>query len=75
LLAVVQGKVGSTTPIPFLCECADETCTGRVEITATEYERIHANPGRFAVAVGHPILDSERVVDETSGLIITEKAQ
>ena len=31
-------------PIPFICECADATCTNIVLLTLTQYERIRAHP-------------------------------
>ena len=27
-----------TEPVPFLCECADEDCLGRVEVTPSQRE-------------------------------------
>jgi hypothetical protein len=42
-----------TEAIPFLCECADPTCTAVIRLSADEYDRIRADPRRFFGAPGH----------------------
>ena len=34
----------------FVCECADPTCTHRVELTLAEYERVREEPTTFVLA-------------------------
>ena len=46
-------KYGVTGPLPFICECADPTCTEIVRLDPIEYERIRANPIRFLNAPDH----------------------
>jgi hypothetical protein len=38
--------------VPFLCECADIECLGRVEATLSEFEVIHEDSERFFVVLG-----------------------
>lgn len=40
-------------PLPFLCECADVTCTDIVRITSSEYEALRRDPVWFATVRGH----------------------
>jgi hypothetical protein len=46
----------------FVCECADQTCTDRVEATLDEYERVRADPTHFLVRPGHEDTRVERVL-------------
>jgi hypothetical protein len=34
----------------WICECADETCTERIELTPQQYERVREHPTQFIVA-------------------------
>jgi hypothetical protein len=47
----------------WICECANETCTERIEMTAEEYETIRSDGARFFVAPAdeHVWPDVERV--------------
>ena len=42
----------------FVCECADPTCTHRVQATLEEYERVRADGTTFLLVNGH---EDERV--------------
>lgn len=50
--------------IPFLCECADETCAARVELTGSAYRDLHGEEGRFVILRGHPVLAGQVVERE-----------
>jgi len=39
--------------VPFLCECATESCVTVVSLSLTEYEEVRSAPTRFLVAPGH----------------------
>jgi hypothetical protein len=41
--------------IPFLCECADPSCTAIVRLDGSEYERIRADSTWFFNAPGHSL--------------------
>src|SRR4051812_28071196 len=57
----------------WVCECADETCMARIQLTPREYEHIREYPTHFAVAPGHVVPDVETVVDRQAGFWIVEK--
>jgi hypothetical protein len=60
-------------PIPFLCECADGTCTEPVSLTEDEYVAVRAEDSRFAIVPGHAMLDDEDVVEEHELYDVVEK--
>lgn len=59
--------------IPFLCECIDDTCMARIELTSEEYEEVRSDDEHFVIAPGHPRLDEERIVEEADRFLIVTK--
>ncbi|HZS23384.1 MAG TPA: hypothetical protein VFA30_00225 [Gaiellaceae bacterium] len=59
----------------FVCECADPTCTHRLEATIDEYEDVRADGATFMLAPGHAQDDIERVVADRGRFQIVEKVQ
>jgi hypothetical protein len=57
----------------FLCECGDDRCTHRLEVTLEEYERVRAHPTRFLVRRGHVIPEVEEVVRRRRRYTVVEK--
>src|SRR3954452_24418811 len=41
--------------LPFICECAEETCSEVIQIPAAAYERIRSDPRLFLNAPGHDV--------------------
>ena len=39
--------------VPFICECATESCTVIVNLSLSEYEEVRSIPTRFFVSPGH----------------------
>ena len=39
--------------VPFICECADPSCTSILQITLVEYEDVRADSRQFLNALGH----------------------
>ena len=39
--------------IPFICECADSTCTSILQLNLVEYEQIRTDSRQFLNALGH----------------------
>ena len=39
--------------VPFICECATESCLTIVDLSLAEYEEVRSSPTRFFVARGH----------------------
>ena len=72
----LRGAVGARAggkPIPFLCECTDETCIGRVDLTLDEYRSIRRHENRFVILRDHPTLAGERIVQENGFHQVVEK--
>ena len=61
-------------PIPFLCECADDDCLGRVDMNLADYDDIHRDRSQYAVLHDHQIVDGEKVVEERALYDIVSKA-
>jgi hypothetical protein len=62
-------------PSPWICECAEETCTERIEMSALEYEQLRSDPRHFAVVPNeeHVSLDVERIVEKRDQYWVVEK--
>jgi len=61
-------------PLPFLCECADVTCTDIIRITSSEYEALRQQPAWFATVPGHEgDEDWARVVQANERYAVIEK--
>jgi len=48
----VEDMVEPNQSIPFLCECIDETCMARIELTPKEYEMARSDDEWFVIAPG-----------------------
>jgi hypothetical protein len=58
----------------FVCECADQDCTERVDATLEEYERARSDGTHFLMRPGHEDTRVERVVERRGmRLAIVEK--
>jgi hypothetical protein len=60
-------------PVPFLCECTDDTCMARVDLTLEEYAGIRRHENRFVILRDHPTLAGERIVQEDGFHQVVEK--
>jgi hypothetical protein len=54
LQACVGAIAGDDLPIPFLCECADDSCVEPVRATSIQYLAVRDEGERFLVLKGHP---------------------
>lgn len=59
--------------VPFLCECADGTCLGRVDMKVAEYDEIHSDRNRYAILHDHELAAGEAVVEERALFDIASK--
>jgi hypothetical protein len=57
----------------FVCECADPSCTERVEVTLDDYEEVRSEPTTFLLRPGHEHPDIERVVERRRRYNVVEK--
>lgn len=74
-IGAAAGLYDLHTPIPFICECADPTCTEIVTLKLEEYEEIRADSRRFLNIPGHEkaAQGAAVVVTERDGYVIVEK--
>jgi hypothetical protein len=70
----VRAMVEGERPIPFICECADDSCFETVRVTSREYVSVHGGDSRFLIVNGHPIVDGEEVVEERGEYAVVEKS-
>jgi hypothetical protein len=70
----IDGQVPHGTVIPFLCECADSECLGRINMDASDYEGIHIDRDLFIVLRDHATIYGENVVEQEDGYDIVRKA-
>ena len=61
--------------LPFLCECADESCTTVLQLSHDEYEAVRAHPTHFINARGHAVHGRGwvRILDEFDRYTVVEK--
>ena len=61
--------------LPFICECADESCTTIIKLTGSEYESVRRVATLFINAKGHHVSAQgwARVVDESDRYSVVEK--
>jgi hypothetical protein len=59
----------------WICECANDTCTERIQMSAAEYEAVRSTGNRFLVAPGdeHVWPDVERVTERNNRYWTVEK--
>ena len=69
----IADAVGVDRLVPFLCECADERCMERVEMTLDDFASIRADTDTFAVAPGHAVERVEKVVEDRGSFHVVRK--
>lgn len=57
----------------FICECADSSCTTRVEATMDEYEGVREDADKFLLAPGHEDARVEAVVEREGDHAVVQK--
>ena len=62
-------------PVPFICECADPTCSEVVRLQVAQYEEVRSESRHFLNAPGHHAASQGAavVVEERDGYSIVEK--
>jgi hypothetical protein len=73
LRAAVNEQLPDASRIPFLCECADEYCNGRVELSLQDWESIAGEPKHYVMVAGHPRSKGEKVVGMVDGFDVVRK--
>jgi hypothetical protein len=74
-ISAAAGSYGIETPIPFICECSDPSCSGIVRLRLEEYEEVRANSRHFVNIPGHEAasMGAAVVVEQRDGYSIVEK--
>ena len=62
-----------TSLVPFLCECADDVCYDRVELTPIQWEDVTAKPNHYVMIAGHLRSEGEEVVGSVREYEIARK--
>ena len=73
LLTAVQARMPDTDRVPFLCECADAFCDGRVELRIDDWEGVTRKPRHYIMLRGHPRSEDEQVVGGLQGYDVVLK--
>ena len=70
-----RAVIAGVEVVPFICECADPSCTTIIRVTTREYEAVRADPVLFLNALGHETRSAEysEVVSENDRFVVTMK--
>lgn len=63
----------ASTILPFYCECSNPECIERINLSTTEYERLHKGKRLYVTVVGHEFTEVEDVVKKESRFQIVQK--
>ena len=71
----IEDAVDPGRPVPFLCECVDELCMERIEMTMDDYQHVRAREDTFAVVPGHVALDGEVIREHHDAFYVVQKKE
>lgn len=69
----IDGRVPEDAKIPFLCECADESCDDRVVLEREQWASVAEKHNYFVMVSGHPRSEGEIVVGDIEEYDIVRK--
>jgi hypothetical protein len=69
----LEDRTPATTVLIVLCECADDECAQRIQLTRSEYEDIRSDSTQFVIAHGHADPEIEEVVLRTDRFEMVRK--
>jgi len=72
--ALAVAIVAAEHLIPFLCECADDACMGRVGMNLADYDDIHSDRDHYAILRDHQMADGEHVIEQRPLFDVVSKA-
>ena len=70
---VIAGRLPDDATVPFLCECADESCSARVELERSQWASVAAKHNHFVMVAGHPRSEGEVVVADIDEYDVVRK--
>jgi hypothetical protein len=61
--------------LPFICECAEESCTAVIRVASDDYQRVRSDSRLFLKAPGHEVAAQgwAKVVERRADYVIVEK--
>ena len=62
-----------TGTFEIICECADKSCTERLSVPTSLYERVRSDATHFLLRPGHEDATVERVIETFDSYVIVEK--
>jgi hypothetical protein len=62
-----------TGTFEIICECGAVTCTERISVPISIYERVRGDPTQFLLQVGHEDPTVERMIENHEMYIVVEK--
>jgi len=71
---VIEAGVSDHRHIPFLCECPEEDCQGRIEATLDEFEQAHFLRNQYFSLPGHARTEGEEALEENGRYDVLTKA-
>ncbi|HEX6700558.1 MAG TPA: hypothetical protein VF101_07485 [Gaiellaceae bacterium] len=71
--AAQQHGDGPADELDIVCECGEPACAATITLTIAEYDEIHRERDRFAVAPGHENPELEHVVKRTDDYLVVDK--
>jgi hypothetical protein len=71
-IAAKAREIDMASPIPFLCECSDRRCLGRVPLSLEEYDEARAAPQRYLTIAGHEV-EGALVIEQDENFALAEK--
>lgn len=66
-------EIPDDSMIPFLCECADDGCLGRIEATSDEYANAHSDADQYFILPGHPRIEGEELIASNGRFELVQK--
>jgi len=74
LMDLLTGPTPDGQLVPFLCECANMDCLGRIEITTGRYSDIHSGDRDYVILPGHLRIAGETILEENASYEVVKKA-
>jgi hypothetical protein len=71
-IADKAAELAWSDPIPFLCECSDIRCFGRLELTLDEYRSGRAQAEQYLIKPGHQ-LSGGIILEQDDRIALAEK--
>lgn len=57
----------------FYCECSDENCRQRIELSLSKYKKLHQDRKQFIICPNHEAVSIEKVVASNAKFSVVEK--